>query len=53
MKRNRQDLEKSATLRAWTRDLKTFAELGYIATGLEGAVHLAVMARAHRLRSMT
>ena len=29
------------------RDLKTFAELGHIAIGLEGAVHLAVMARAH------
>jgi SAM-dependent methyltransferase len=29
------------------RDLKVFAELGHIATGLEGAVHLAVMARAH------
>jgi hypothetical protein len=28
------------------RDLKTFAELGHIAIGLEGAVHLAVMARA-------
>jgi SAM-dependent methyltransferase len=28
------------------RDL-TFAELGHIAIGLEGAVHLAVMARAH------
>ena len=29
------------------RDLKTFAELGHIAIGLEGAVHLAVTARAH------
>jgi SAM-dependent methyltransferase len=29
------------------RDLKTFAELGQIAIGLEGAVHLAVMARAY------
>jgi len=29
------------------RDLKTFAELGHIAVGLEGAEHLAVMARAH------
>jgi SAM-dependent methyltransferase len=29
------------------RDLKSFAELGHIAIGLEGAVHLAVMARAH------
>ena len=29
------------------RDLKTFAELGHIAIGLEGAVQLAVMARAH------
>src|SRR5215471_11056486 len=29
------------------RDLKTFAELGHIAIGLEGAVHLAIMARAH------
>jgi 2-polyprenyl-3-methyl-5-hydroxy-6-metoxy-1,4-benzoquinol methylase len=29
------------------RDLKTFAELGHIAIGLEGAEHLAVMARAH------
>src|SRR3989441_7342395 len=29
------------------RDLKTFAELGHIAIGLEGAVHLAVMARAY------
>jgi SAM-dependent methyltransferase len=29
------------------RDLKTFAELGHIAIGLEGAVRLAVMARAH------
>lgn len=28
------------------RDLKTFAELGHIAIGLEGAVHLAIMARA-------
>ena len=29
------------------RDLKTFAELGHIAIGLEGAEHLAVMARAY------
>jgi len=29
------------------RDLKTFAQLGHIAIGLEGAEHLAVMARAH------
>jgi SAM-dependent methyltransferase len=29
------------------RDLKTFAELGHIAIGLEGSPHLAVMARAH------
>ena len=29
------------------RDLKVFAELGHIAIGLEGAVHLAVMALAH------
>jgi SAM-dependent methyltransferase len=29
------------------RDLKTFAELGHIAIGLEGAERLAVMARAH------
>jgi SAM-dependent methyltransferase len=29
------------------RDLKVFAELGHIAIGLEGAEHLAVMARAH------
>ena len=29
------------------RDLKTFAELGHIAIGLEGAEHPAVMARAH------
>jgi SAM-dependent methyltransferase len=29
------------------RDLKTFAELGHIAVGLEGAARLAVMARAH------
>src|SRR5204863_7645718 len=29
------------------RDLKTFAELGHITIGLEGAEHLAVMARAH------
>ena len=29
------------------RDLKTFTELGHIAVGLEGAAHLAAMARAH------
>ena len=29
------------------RDLKTFAELGHCATGLEGAARLATMARAH------
>jgi SAM-dependent methyltransferase len=29
------------------RDLKAFAELGHLATGLEGAAHLAVMARAY------
>jgi SAM-dependent methyltransferase len=29
------------------RDLKAFAELGHIATGLDGAPHFAVMARAH------
>ena len=29
------------------RDLSVFAELGHIAIGLEGAAHLAVMARAH------
>jgi SAM-dependent methyltransferase len=29
------------------RDLKTFAELGHIAIGLEGAEQLAVLARAH------
>ena len=29
------------------RDLKTFAELGHLATGLEGATHLAAMARAY------
>ena len=29
------------------RDLKVFAELGHIAIGLEGAAHLAVMARAY------
>ena len=29
------------------RDLKVFAELGHMATGLEGAAHFAVMARAH------
>src|SRR5471030_2088910 len=28
------------------RDLKVFAELGQIATGLEGAAHFAAMARA-------
>ena len=29
------------------RDLKVFTELGHIAVGLEGAAHLAAMARAH------
>jgi SAM-dependent methyltransferase len=29
------------------RDLKTFAERGHIAIGLEGAAHFAAMARAH------
>ena len=29
------------------RDLKAFTELGHLATGLEGATHLAAMARAH------
>jgi SAM-dependent methyltransferase len=29
------------------RDLKAFAELGHLATGLEGAAHLAAMARAY------
>jgi SAM-dependent methyltransferase len=29
------------------RDLKAFAELGHLATGLEGAAYLAVMARAY------
>ena len=29
------------------RDLKVFAELGYIAVGLDGAAQFAVMARAH------
>jgi SAM-dependent methyltransferase len=29
------------------RDLKVFAELGHTAIGLEGAVHFALMARAH------
>jgi SAM-dependent methyltransferase len=29
------------------RDLKTFTERGHIAIGLEGAAHLAAMARAH------
>ena len=29
------------------RDLRTFADLGHIAVGLEGAAHFAVMARAH------
>jgi SAM-dependent methyltransferase len=29
------------------RDLKTFAKLGHIAVGLEGAARLAAMARAH------
>ena len=29
------------------RDLKAFVELGHLATGLEGAAHLAAMARAY------
>jgi SAM-dependent methyltransferase len=29
------------------RDLKTFTELGHLATGLEDAAHLAAMARAY------
>jgi hypothetical protein len=29
------------------RDLKAFTELGHLATGLEGAAHLAAMARAY------
>src|SRR5262249_58311585 len=29
------------------RDLKAFAKLGHLATGLEGATHLAAMARAY------
>jgi SAM-dependent methyltransferase len=29
------------------RDLKTFAERGHVAIGLEGAAHFAAMARAH------
>ncbi len=29
------------------RDLKAFTELGHIAVGLEGAAHLAAIARAH------
>jgi SAM-dependent methyltransferase len=29
------------------RDLKTFAQLGHIPVGLEGAAHFAAMARAH------
>ena len=29
------------------RDLKTFAERGHVAVGLEGAAHFAAMARAH------
>jgi len=29
------------------RDLKVFADRGYLATGLEGAEHFAAMARAH------
>jgi len=29
------------------RDLKTFAECGHVAIGLEGAAHFAAMARAH------
>jgi SAM-dependent methyltransferase len=32
------------------RDLKAFAELGHLATGLEGAAHLAAMARLQWLR---